>query len=231
MNYYLGGYYLLDIQAAYGSVNGQCIHTASTCVNDSLLDGWSFSWAECNSVPDLIKIMSTYNISREKINELQIWVGENLEAGRIGWPSLFSDRDTVEIYRDKFFLGRSDLKIVSVYFNETEAGELIEKFIPQKGMDGIGLYTNLLKRTPENNQPNEELIGYDLIGVEWGGDHHTFHCHDLSKTLDEQFNVKVNKFGLLESLDNWEPVVNYMNDEENGFEPVPWFVVKMKIVN
>jgi hypothetical protein len=35
-------------------------------------------------------------------------------------------------------------------------------------MEGIGLYTNLLRRIPENDQQNEELMGYDLIGVEMG---------------------------------------------------------------
>ncbi|TFF36888.1 hypothetical protein [Mucilaginibacter psychrotolerans] len=231
MNYYLGGYYLLDLKAAnFGSFNGQYIHTASTCINDSMLDGWSYSWAGGNNKADITKIMSTYNISAETISELQVWVDKNLEAGKIGWPNLFSDRETLETYQNKFFFGHDDLKIVPVYFNEIETVELIDNFTPQNGISGIGLYTNLLNRIPENSEQDEELIGYDLIGIEWSGDYHTFHCHDLLKVLDEQFNVKVNKFGLLEPLDNWEPLLNYMNDEENGFEPVPWFVVKMKIV-
>jgi hypothetical protein len=107
MNYYLGGDYLLNLQAAYGSVNGEIILTASTCVNDSLLDGWSYSWPD-NSAPDLTKIIADYNISREKINEIRVWADENLKAGKIGWPSLFSDKETVESYRNKFFPGQRD---------------------------------------------------------------------------------------------------------------------------
>ena len=35
----------------------------------------------------------------------------------------------------------------------------------------------------------------------------------------------------IRELDDWKPVVDYLNAEENGFEPVPWFVCKVKLVD
>jgi hypothetical protein len=70
-----------------------------------------------------------------------------------------------------------------------------------------------------------------IIGIEISGDFHSFHCHDISTDLTERFGLTLNEYGLFEGAEDWKPIMDYMNDENNGFEPVPWFVCKTKLIN
>ena len=94
----------------------------------------------------------------------------------------------------------------------------------------IGLWDNLSRDVPEVTDESEKTIGYDLIGVELSGEFHTFHCHDIAQDLVKNFHISLNEYGLIANDHNWEKLVEYMNDEENGFEPVPWFFVKVKMI-
>lgn len=79
-------------------------------------------------------------------------------------------------------------------------------------------------------QDNEEFLGYDYIGIEVSGDFHSFHCHDLGKEFSEKFNLTINNYNLFESDINSKQVLNYLNNEKNGCSPVPWHIVKTKLV-
>ena len=59
---------------------------------------------------------------------------------------------------------------------------------------------------------------------------HTSHCHDVSEELTIKFGLYLNSYGLFEDTSNWKEVVDYRNDEANGFGPVPWFLAKVKWV-
>jgi hypothetical protein len=60
---------------------------------------------------------------------------------------------------------------------------------------------------------------------------HKTQCCDISHELVEKFEVKINQVGLFEEFKNWQLVTDYMNKEKNGFEAVPWFICKVKLVN
>lgn len=123
----------------------------------------------------------------------------------------------------------NDIKIFALYFESGERADILEEFKPQSSELGeIGLRLALLKQTEE--QDNEQLLGYDYIGIEIGGSFHTFHCHDIGKALSDKFGLTLNEYGLFESNKNSKNVLDYLNNEENGCEPVPWFIVKTKLV-
>lgn len=67
-----------------------------------------------------------------------------------------------------------------------------------------------------------------MIGVESGGNFHTFHCHNLANELGKKFGIELNEYGLIKEITNQKEIIDYMNDAENGFEPVPWYLVKVK---
>jgi hypothetical protein len=105
--------------------------------------------------------------------------------------------------------------------------ELIGTFEPTKtNLGEIGISENLKQKIHENK--NDVCLGFDLIGIEDGGDFHSFHCHDMSKELIEKFGIEINEYGLINKTDKWKEMVEYMNDDETGCEPVPWYYVKIK---
>ena len=232
MPFYHGGYYLIKIRPInFGSQVAKRVFTSSTCVNDGLLDPWCYSWTTNNNAR-IDEIKDDFQIDDEKIQLIRRWVDQAFDEKRIGWCNLFNDLETVHEYSQTFFSHLPDKQIISVYFSESETADLLSEFKTEKeGFGSIGLYDSLLKRVSENSSAGETFIGFDVVGIEYGGGYHTFYCHDISNDLVERFGLTLNQYGLFDDSPNWQPVTDYMNAEENGFEPVPWFVCKTKLVN
>ncbi len=227
--YYLGGYYLTKLRPKnYGTETGNLIFTCSECINDHLLDIWSYSWTTDNN-KELDEIKRNYQFSDNQIHEIRNWVDNKYNDNKIGFLNVFTDLETVFEYKSKFFSHLNDIKIFALYFDQDERADILEEFKPQSEKNGeLGIRVTLLKDLKE--QDNEEFLGYDYIGIESGGSFHSFHCHDIGKELSNKFNLTINDFNLFDNDTNSKQVLNYLNDEENGYEPVPWYIVKTKLV-
>ncbi|UKJ09121.1 hypothetical protein [Solitalea lacus] len=231
MNYYLGGYYLIRLRPMdFGPLVGKTVHTCSSCINNSLLESWAYSWTSDNNL-QIDTIKKDYSVNDNTVSKIRQWVDRKFEDKRIGWNSVFADLETAKEYRQIFFSHLTDVKIMAVYFSESETNDFVGEFKPEGENSGtIGLYENLSNRIIESESTKEELLGFDLIGVELDGSFHTFYCNSISEDLLNTFGLNANEYGLFNDRIDWKPVVVYMNDEVNGLEPVPWFVAKVKLV-
>lgn len=227
--YYLGGYYLTTLKPkSYRDDKGELIYTCSECINDHILDIWSYSWTTDNN-KQIDEIKKNYQFTDQQINEIRNWVDKNFNDNKIGFLNVFTDLETAIEYKDKFFSQLDDIKIFALYFDTKERADILEEFKPQsEKMGDIGLRLTLLKEIEESD--NGIFIGFDYIGIEIGGSFHTFHCHDIGNELSDKFGLTLNNFGLFDSDVNSKQVLDYLNDEENGCEPVPWFIAKTKLV-
>ena len=209
----------------FGTSEDSKLYTCSTCINDSYMDAWSLSWTECGKKVDE-ETKSNFNIDEIKIINIQKWTDQKFEEEKIGWVCTFTDLKNLIEYKNLFF-PEDQTEILSINFPETETTELLSLFNSEESsFQEIGLSNNLKNRIVENE--NDITIGYDLIGIEESGDFHSFHCHDLSRELIEKFGIEINEYGLINENEQWQQMVTYMNDENNGFEPAPWFYVKVK---
>ncbi len=225
MNYFQAGYFLVKLNEEYfGTVSTRKLCTASTCINDSFLDTWAFSWVVDT---DRAALAQELEISQDKITDLQNWAELNMEENKIGWPNVFYALDALIDFKNTFFQSRKDLVSLGLFFSETEARDLMDEFEPITKQDGeIGLSHALRQKVPENQ--DGEFIGYDLIGIEMSGDFHTIHCHGLEEEFAHKFGIEFLDNGLIKSCDDWESLTDYCNDPSNGLEPVPWFYCKVK---
>jgi hypothetical protein len=229
MNYYLGGYYLIKLHPiTYGMDKGNIVYTCSDCINNNLVNTWSYSWTtQYDEQADLVK--ESLGISKEGITDIRAWVDNKHDENKLGWINVFMDIETALEYKNAFFSHLNDIKLMALYFDEDECNALVKEFKPQLESNGdIGLRQTVLKKIAEDQ--NEPFLGYDYIGIELAGDFHTFHCHGLAKEFSEKFNLSLNKYGLFENNYNSQLVLDYLNDEDNGYEPVPWFIAKIKLV-
>lgn len=231
MSYYLGGYFLIKLRPiSFGSLENRSVFTCSSCINDTLLDDWSYSWTTDNN-RNISAIKKGFELNDAAIQSIRTWTDTSYDEKLIGWGDVFFDADTASKYYTTSFSHLNGIKLFVLYFNEQEAQEIVTEFSPTKSTQGlIGLVDSLQKKINEDDKPGEVTIGYDLIGIELGGYFHSFHCHDLTSDLVTKFGLHFNSYGLFDSTDNWNAVVEYMNDEDNGFEPVPWFLAKVKLV-
>ncbi|WP_145996335.1 hypothetical protein [Dysgonomonas massiliensis] len=174
--------------------------------------------------------MKEYNISEETISSIHKWTDEMDSSNMIGYMNLFYSIETAKEYKNCFFSHLDETLILGLYFPIRESQEFVDCFEPKGKNEGeIGLRYKLKQYQPDDD--TGILLGFDLIGVEIGGEFHSFHCHDLANDLIERFDIAINEFGLIQNENKWEAIIDYMNDESNGFEPVPWFFVQVKLFN
>jgi len=192
---------------------------------------WAYPW-EKKPRKNSEHAETVFGFDKSQVDAVRQWVGEKAGANLISWQGVFMEKQIAAEYRSKFFSNIQNALLLAIYFSEDEKRDVLGEFKPESEKFGeIGIYQMLMKQSLESNADEESLIGYDLIGIEYGGDFHSFHCHDLADELTEKFGLVLNDVGLFNEFSNWKPIIEYMNDEENGFEPVPWFVVKVKLVH
>lgn len=227
--YYFGGYYLVKLRpAGYGEDPGRFMYTCSECINDPLLDAWSYGWtSDRDKQIDTVK--STFRFSGDQVDEIRDWVNDQYSRGQIGWTSVFMNLETALAYKSRFFAHVSDLAILALYFDPDERTDILEEFKPQsETMGEIGLRLSLLQKTTE--QANEAFLGYDYIGIDIGGGFQTFHCYGLAAELSDRFGLSINKYGLFDSDMDSKQVLGYLNEEANNPGQVPWFLAMVKLV-
>lgn len=225
MLYYQGGYYLLQPKPIeFGSMKGKILWTASACLNETCLDAWSHSWA---GQEEKFSICQKHGWTFAQLAALEQWVDQQMKAEQIGWVDVFKNLETAQVYQMLFF-EEEELLCLGISFAASQQQALIQHCAPSSLEEGeIGLRQFLRQAIPEN--PAGKFLGYDLIGVEIDGSFHSLHCHDLQPVLEEKFNLSFNEYGLIEECADWEPILEYCNDEQAaGLEPVPWFYVKVQ---
>ena len=227
--YYLGGYYLIRLRPKnFGNDKGIFIYTCSNCINDNLVDVWSYSWTT-NKEKYTEEVKNNYKFFDVQIDAIRTWIDNKFNENKLGWLSVFTDIETAQEYKNSFFTHLNDIKILALYFDEDERIDILNEFKPQtEKMREIGLHLTLSKGILETE--HDKFLGYDYIGIEMDGSFHTFHCHDIGKELSCKFDLTTNEYGLFNSEINSKKVLGYLNDESTNVEPVPWFIAKTKIV-
>ncbi|MCU4580255.1 hypothetical protein KTJ32_04475 [Acinetobacter gyllenbergii] len=232
MAFYLAGYHLIQLKSAnlFKNVPSR-IFTCSSCINDHLVDRWSYSWV-LKTQDEIQEIKSKLSLTNEQFHLLENWVNDLHQKNLLGWANVFQDIQTATQYKERFFKNHADIYLLSLYVDGDYRSDILEIFASSSEHVGeIGIYQCLKKGIREDCIPDEKLLGYDYIGLEVSGDFHSFHCHDLSKNLVEKFDLTLNEFGLFEEPSKSDQIEAFLNDNPNGFEAVPWGIAKVKLVN
>src|SRR5690606_40191688 len=91
--YYLGGYYLTRLRPkSNGDENCNIIYTCSECINDHILDIWSYSWTTDNN-KQIEEIKKNYQFTDQKIDEIRNWVDNKFNDNKVGFLNVFFDLD------------------------------------------------------------------------------------------------------------------------------------------
>ncbi len=229
--YYNAGYYLIKKHPIdFGIDNGKIVATCSGCINITAFDFWALCWTMQLDNKD----KSELGLNDQSIKQIQEWTEKRFYDGRIGYGNVFPDLKMALEFKDLFYKDRPEIEILAIDFSETETNNLIEDFAPGENAgfnfnNGVfGLRDNLLKKNYETADTISDFLGFDFIGVECDGTFHSFYCHDITKELIDKFGLTLNEHGLFESIPDSDLIRDYLNSQETGLEPVPWYIVKVK---
>lgn len=78
--------------------------------------------------------------------------------------------------------------------------------------------------------PKGTLIGYEILGFEYGGSSwHSPHCNNVADTPEGQ-DIEFTPLGLIESYEMAVKLADWMLTEASAVEPVAWFPVSVHAV-
>jgi hypothetical protein len=232
MQYYLGGYYLFILKNInFGFQKGQKSYTCSSCINDALFDQWAFTWST-RSYKEERDVKKQFSITGQTFEDIWKWTDYKLDERNIGWCNVFVDTATADEYRQLFFAHLPNVEMVSIYFDVKQQESFMAQCIPEVQYENLqltGLFEILNQKIPEQINDKEASLGFDLIAIEISGHVHSVQCQDWLELIPK-FNLHLNKWGLLDDCEDWQDVLDYLNDDTNGYEPLAWFVVKVNRV-
>ncbi len=97
---------------------------------------------------------------------------------------------------------------------------LLRELSPAPGEAESGLFAKL--KTAASTQASGVALGWELLGVETGGDYHSWLCNAIQDDALHRLGVRPGAFGLLES-ELQARAVHALITSGIGAEPVPWF--------
>jgi hypothetical protein len=226
--HYLAGYYLIKLKPLdFGDDINKTVWTCCKCLNYSAFDNWCLSWTHDKLDKEDKKAL---NLTDEQISKIHKWTDNKFSDLING----FGDLATAIEFKNLFYNSREDIQILGLYFPLKDTEQLIEDFGEGKNVDefnynngNVAIRKNLQKRITEQNNSNEDFIGYDFIGVECDGSFHSFYCSNITKTMGDKFSLTANAYGLFDRVENIEAIRLYLNDPKSFLEPLPYYVVKV----
>ena len=222
MDYYLGGYYLVEgvTRPAYSATFlPSTIWSISTCVSPIYPDTWALPWT---SYPDekRLTIQARLGLTNTDFKEMQDWVNTAFNEDRLGWPNVWLNVDDAQEYYRRYLQSIPQIKLLAIGISASYLDECLEAARPDSGMGQTGLYLLLLK--PQKFSNIERALGYELLNVEHGNASHSFLCNHL-ETDYQQMNLTFNEHGLLTHYDDAQRAEEFTNLETTQAEPGQWF--------
>lgn len=231
--YYTGGYYLVELKPIEnGKDKGKYIYTSNPCYNTSAYDDWVLSNVYKNQIEKIPKI---FEIDENKLNDINKWADKKFFNDEILQGPVLPNLDISNEFKNLFYKNRNDIEVLRIDFSKTEAERLIKEFAPGANPE-INLFNgemelrrNLIKR--ENRiDSNMEFIGFDIIGIECDGSYHNYDCFDIHDRLFNKFDLRINKYLLIENIENPTEISDYFNKvlcSDVEYEFYFWYVVKV----
>jgi hypothetical protein len=227
MEFYLGGYYLVKQNdlAHWKGRKPNPAWTVSNCINDIYPSDWAFDWLE-TSEEQQFEVRKELTLDAEQYKAIQAWIAQQYQAEQFDWPNLFRDRETARQFACQYTQHLPNVKLLGIYLPACQFEAFIADIQPANHYPGVGIYRQLIQKIVEDQEG--QVLGYDILGIEYSGDFHCFLCNGLEKAYREQFGITFNGNGLLPTWEDAQKVIGFTASEETGAEPVPWAIWKVK---
>ena len=222
MNYYLGGYYLVEgvSRPAYSATFlPSMVWSISNCINPIYPDTWGLPWTS-NTKEEFPAAQTRLGLTNVKFKEMQDWVNTAFNEERFGWPNVWLYLEDAREYYRRYLQTIPHVKLLAIGIPTPYFDECLEAAEPDPGMGQAGLYLRL--REPQKLDNLDHALGFELLNVEVGNISHSFLCNHLEKEY-QKIELNFNEHGLLAKYGDAKRAKEFTNLGTTGAEPGPWF--------
>lgn len=176
--------------------------------------------------PEMPVLPDRLGLDRDTWRALQTFCGEAFEES-LDFAVIY-DRKTACTLRDKFLKSVPNLRLIGIYLRADQA-DTYEKKAPNAN-PGYHFQRVLRRRQPYSDDPEEVVLGFDVLYTSGGMDLHSPHCSPLASQLAEQ-GLARNDEGLYQTEGDMTAALTILQErdgtdlqEQDGtdFTPV-WF--------
>jgi hypothetical protein len=222
MNYYLGGYYLVEgISRPSNSSTflPSTIWSISDCISPIYPNSWGLPWLSTTK-EEVLAIQTRLGLTNAEFKEMQDWLNTAFNEERFGWPNVWLNLNDAQEYYRRYLQAIPQIKLLSIWIPSHDFDECLEAAEPDPGMGQAGLYLRL--REPQKLTNLDHALGFELLNVEVGNIGHSFLCNHLEKEY-QKMELTFNEHGLLAKYDDAKRAEEFTNLNTTGAEPGPWF--------
>ena len=194
------------------------IITASECRADVYPGFWAIKSNETPS-EELTRVRVELKLTESEFEDLRSWVDRSLASADLGWPNVFQNLRAAREFKRRFMPAVAGVHLIGLVIAADDA----EEFFPDYEGSGMGMIGSRLLPPDDSGV----FLGFDVVGVEYGGSLHTFSCNGLERDYVEKCGITFNVHGLIAGQDQALAAAEYTNRDETAAEPVPWFAVKL----
>jgi len=194
--------------------------TVSTCIVESWPNSWALSWVK--TTPEVARrVRESLELDDTDFADLQLWVSRSMDNGKFGWPDVFLSLRSAREFKNRFLGAIAGSRIVGLSLAKDVAAEFLREERPQEGHGAPGVWTMLKREVALNQQAS--LLGFDVLGAEYGGSFHTFSCNGLEEDLNKKLGITFNEYGLIGDYSSALAASDFTNRDDVGAEPVAWY--------
>jgi hypothetical protein len=196
------------------------IWSMSSCLCTTYPDIWVLPWVT-TAVAERDAIQIRLGLSAPDFAAMQAWVDTAFNEQRFGWPNVWLDLASAQHYYQRYLLAIPRIKLLAIALPAPYLDAFLSEAVPEPGSGPHGLYQMVVQR--QKLPESERVLGFEILGAEYGGISHSFLCNHLETAYQQQLNLRLNEHGLLASYDDARRAADFTNLDTTGAEPVPWY--------
>ncbi|MCE9594301.1 MAG: hypothetical protein K8S98_08905 [Planctomycetes bacterium] len=218
-----GGFYVtrcVQPPVAFESASSsQGILSLSPCLAEFLPDVWAFESAS-DPVAQGEAALRAFGLPLELRSAVERRVRDAHSRGRLGWSTVWQDREAAREFVESLGRHGTNLIVIELAVPADFAAQVLEEFRPSAEQSVPG-FLECLRRGVAPDSTGIDL-GWELLGVEYGCNLHSWACNGLVARAGEQLGIRTGAFGLICTEADARAVCAWIEAGELG-EPVPWF--------
>ncbi len=192
------------------------VWSISTCVSDSYPDETYLEWVKTGPEPDE-EIREKLDVSAEELARIKSDVTDLFDRDAFRWPNVFASVGAARDFYARWLTGLADLRLLGISLRALD----LPDYLADNGLEGSsgGVLTLLKESREPESAPS---CGFEVLGTEMGG-FHSYLCHGMEAELMDVLEVAFNEYGLIADWSCAAKVSEWINRDEFGAEPVPWY--------
>ena len=213
MKYYIGGYYLVEGNLTQANLDDLGLSKLAWSTSDACFlhpPILTLPWVK-STEKERDKYQKKLDMDEAEFRALQEEVDSLFNQDKIGWISMFTERDAAIRFALKYLQHIPNVKLLMIATTEEYRNFFIEAEKPKHDIGTGGVYNSLKKGVLAENKSN--LRGFDILAYELG-EFQSFLWNDPSRYPSRYvckiLDIRLNENGLVKSYEDAERLIDYI---------------------